>query len=62
MYGKATQLNNHRNHIKRGVNSYELSELFLHDSRSHDFGQDVTITIIEQIKQSKLEKDFGKVS
>ena len=60
MYGKATQLNNHRNHIKRGVNSYELSELFLHDSRSHDFGQDVTITIIEQIKQSNMKIEWKK--
>ena len=47
-------LNNHRNHIKRGVNSYELSEHFLHNSRSHDFGKDVTITIIEQIKCSNM--------
>ena len=43
-------LDNHRNHIKRGVNSCELSEHFLHNSKSHDFGKDVTIIIIEQIK------------
>ena len=48
------RLNNHRNHIKRGVNSYELSEHFLHNSRSHDFSKDVTITIIEQIKRSNM--------
>ena len=48
------RLNNHRNHIKRGVNSCELSEHFLHNSRSHDFSKDVIITIIEQIKRSNM--------
>lgn len=48
------RLNNHRNHIKRGINSCELSEHFLHNSRSHDFSKDVTITIIEQIKRSNM--------
>ena len=48
------RLNNHRNHIKKGVNSCELSEHFLHNSRSHDFGKDVTIAIIEQIKPSNM--------
>ena len=47
-------LNYHRNHIKRGVNNCELSEHFLLNSRSHDFTKDVTITIIEQIKQSYI--------
>ena len=50
------RLNNHRNHIKRGVNSCELSEHFLHNSRSYDFGKEVTIMIIEQIKQSNIER------
>ena len=45
---------NQRNHIKKGVNSCELSEHFLHNSRSHDFSKDVTITIIEQIKRSNM--------
>ena len=31
-----------------------ISEHFLHNSRSHDFGKDVTITIIEQIKRSNM--------
>ena len=48
------RLNNHRNHIKKGVNSCELSEHFLHNSRSHDLGKDVTITVIEQIKRSNM--------
>ena len=48
------RLNNHRNHIKRGVYFCELSEHFLHNSRSHDFGKDVTITIIEQIKRRNM--------
>ena len=46
------RLNNHRNHTKRGVSSCELTEHFLHNSRSHNFDNDVTITIIEQIKRS----------
>ena len=54
------RLNNHRNHIKRGVNSCELSEHFLHNSRSHDFGEDVTITIIEQIEQSNMTIERNK--
>ena len=48
------RLNNHRNHIKRGVNSCELSEHFLHNSTSHDLSKDITITIIEQIKRSNM--------
>ena len=48
------RLNNHRNHIKRGINSCELSAHFLHNSRSQDFSKDVTITIIEQIKHSNM--------
>ena len=48
------RLNNHRNHSKKGVNSSELSEHFLHNSRSHDLGKDVTITVIEQIKRSNM--------
>ena len=48
------RLNNHRNHNKRGVNSCELSEHFPHNSRSHDFSKDVTITITEQIKPSNM--------
>ena len=39
------RLNNHRNHMKRGVGSCELTEHFLHNSRSHNFDNDVTITI-----------------
>ena len=39
------------NNLKK---SCELSEHFLHNSRSHDFGKDVTITIIEQIKRSNM--------
>ena len=47
-------LNNHRNHIKGGVNSCELSEHFLHNSRSYDLSKDVTITNSEQTKQSNM--------
>ena len=57
------RLNNHRNHIKRGVNSCELSEHFLHNSRSHDFGKSngVTWQWNGKKKYSELEKCFGKV-
>ena len=48
------RFNNHRNHIKRGIISCKLSGHFLHNSRSHDFSKDVTITIIEQIKPSNM--------
>ena len=34
------RLNNQSNHIKRGINSCELSEHFLHNSRSHCFSKD----------------------
>ena len=67
------RLNNHRNHIKRGVYFCELSEHFLHNSRSHDFGKDVTIIrslnklnavtwqLNRKKKYPKLEKYVGKV-
>ena len=45
------RLNNHRNDIKKGVRSCELSEHFLHNTRTHDFDNNVTIIIIEQIKK-----------
>ena len=40
--------------MKRGINSCELSEHFLHNRSSHDFSKDVTITINEQIKRSNM--------
>ena len=43
------RLNNHRNHIKTGVNSCKLLEHFLHNSRSHDFSKDITITIKQKL-------------
>ena len=54
------RLNNHRNHIKKGVNSCELTEHFLHNTRTHDFDNNVTITIIEQIKKDHLDTDRKK--
>ena len=48
------RLNNHRNHIKKGVSSCELTEHFLHNARTHNFDNDAIITIIEQIKQSNM--------
>ena len=48
------RLNNHGNHIKNEVNSCELTEHFLHNVRSHNFENDVTITVIEQIRKGHL--------
>lgn len=48
------RLNNHRNHIKKGVSSCELTEHFLHNTRTHNFDNDAIITIIEQIKQNNM--------
>ncbi|XP_068670909.1 uncharacterized protein [Montipora foliosa] len=42
-------LNNHRNHIKSKVSSCELTEHFLHNTRTHNFDNDV-----EQIKRSDM--------
>ena len=50
------RLNNHRNHIKEGVNS----EHFLHNVRSHNFDNDVTITVIGQIRKDYLTIDRKK--
>ena len=44
-------LNNHRDHTKNRVNSCELTEHFLYNIRSHNFEDDLTITVIEQIKK-----------
>ena len=35
------RLNNHRNHITKGVNSCELTEHFLLNVRSHNFDNEV---------------------
>ena len=48
------RLNNHRNHIKKGVSSCELTEHFLHNPRTHNFDNDAIITITEQIKQNDM--------
>ena len=41
------------------MSSCELTEHFLHNTRTHDF-DNVTITIIEQIKKDHLETDKKK--
>jgi len=48
------RLNNHRNHIKSKVSSCELTEHFLQNTKTHNFDNDVVITIIEQIKRSDM--------
>ena len=42
------------------VSSCELTEHFLHNTWTHDFDYNVTITIIEQIKKDHLETDKMK--
>ena len=54
------RFNNHRSHIKNSINSCELSEHFLHNRRTHDFENDVTITLIEQIRKEHLETNAKK--
>jgi len=54
------RLNNHRNHIKKGVSSCELTEHFLRNTWTHDFDNNITITIIEQIKKDHLETNKKK--
>ncbi|XP_068701258.1 uncharacterized protein [Montipora foliosa] len=49
-----TRLNNHRNHVKKGVSSCELTKHFHYNTRSHNLENDVTITIVEQIKRDKM--------
>ena len=66
------RLNNHRNHIKKVFCSCEIMEHFLLNPRTHNFDNDVTITIIEQMKRIDMtvprkkellrkRKYFGKV-
>ena len=38
----------------------ELTEHFSHNKRTHDFNNNVTITIIEQIRKDHLETDKKK--
>ena len=42
------------------MSSCELTEHFLHNKRTHDFNNNVTITIIEQIRKDHLETDKKK--
>jgi len=54
------RLNNPRNHNKKRVSSCELTEQFLHNTRTRDFDNNITITITEQIKKDHLETDKKK--
>ena len=47
-------LNNHRNPIKRAVSSCELTKHFIQNNGTHDFDNDVKITIIKQIKPDEM--------
>ncbi|CAH3171643.1 unnamed protein product, partial [Porites lobata] len=54
------RLNNHRNHIKKGISSCGLTEHFLHNKRTHNFDNDVIITIIEQIRKDNISNERKK--
>lgn len=54
------RFNNHRSHIRNSINSCELSEHFLYNRRTHDFENDVTITLIEQIRKEHFERTAKK--
>ena len=54
------RLNNHRNHIKKGISSCELTEHFLHNKRTHNFDNNVIITIIEQIRKDNISNEQKK--
>lgn len=54
------RLNNHRNHIKKAFCSCEITEHFLLNSRTHNFDNDVTITIIDQIKRIDMTVERKK--
>ena len=51
------RLNNHRNHIKKGISSCDLPEHFLHNKRTHNFDNNVIITIIEQIRKDNISNE-----
>ena len=53
-------LNNHRNHIKKGISSCELMEHFLHNKQTHNFDNNMIITIIEQIRKDNISNEQKK--
>ena len=54
------RLNNHRNHIKKGISSCELTENFLHNKRTHNFDNNVIIT--KQIRKDNISNEQKKMS
>ena len=54
------RLHNHRNHIKKGISSCELTEHFLHNKRTHNFDNNVIIIIIEQIRKDDISNEQKK--
>lgn len=54
------RLNNHKSHIKNGINSCELAEHFINNKDSHVFTRDITICAIETIKKNDLRDDQKK--
>ena len=54
------RLNNHRNHIKKAFCGCEITEHFLLKPKTHNFDNDVTITIIEQTKRIDMTVERRK--
>ena len=54
------RMNNHRSHIKSGINSCELSEHFLQNKTSHTFEKDTSITVIEQLRKQTMTTEQKK--
>lgn len=54
-------LSNHRNHIKKTLNSCELiTEHFLTNKNFHEFERDTSIMAIEQIKSTTMDTEQKK--
>ena len=54
------RLNKRRNQIRKVISSCELTEHFLHDKRTHNFDNNVIITIIEQIRKDNISNEQKK--
>lgn len=51
------RLNNHSNHIEKGVSSCDLTEHFLRNTISHNFDSETIINIIERTKEGNPSRN-----
>ena len=54
------RLNNHSSRIRMKVNSCELTEHFLCNPTTHNFGTNITIIVIEQIRKTTIAVEYKK--